>query len=58
VSGRPPKGEGPRRKRDYKTTDADHARLKGEAKRRDLASVNDLLANIAITFPEAGHESR
>jgi hypothetical protein len=52
MSGRPPKGEGPRRKRDYKTTDADHARLKGEAKRRNLASVNDLLADIASKLPE------
>ena len=51
--GRPAKGDGPRQKRDYKTTDADHARLKGEAKRRDLQSVNDLLAEVAATFPEA-----
>ena len=52
MSGRPPKGEGPRRKRDYKTTNADHARLKGEAQRRDLSSVNDLLADIASKLPE------
>lgn len=49
---RPPKADTPRKTRGYKTTDPDHARLKGEAKRRDLQSVNDLLADIASKLPE------
>ena len=50
---RHPKADTPRKTRGYKTTDADHARLKGEAKRRDLQSINDLLAEVAATFPES-----
>ena len=46
------KADTPRKTRGYKTTDSDHARLKGEAQRRDLQSVNDLLADIASNLPE------
>ena len=53
---RPPKAGTARKTRGYKTTDPDHARLKGEARRRDLESVNDLLADIASKLPEPGHE--
>lgn len=55
--GRRSKGDGPRQKRDYKTTDADHARLKAAADRRNV-SVNDILAILLAALPEPVQESR
>jgi hypothetical protein len=53
---RHPKADTPRKTRGYKTTDADHARLKDEARRRDLDSVNDLLADIASNLTGAPND--